>query len=130
MENKEQEEGLELMLKLDGQGLLPVVVQDCNTRDVLMLGYANEQALRTTFETGYATFYSRSRDEIWTKGLTSGNTLAIKDVRVDCDQDALIYLVEKTKGGACHTLKENGDARNSCFYRCVNSDFSLEFLEK
>ncbi len=99
-----------MKLKFDEKGLIPVVVQDMNTREVLMLAYANEDAIRKTIETGYAHYWSRSRNKLWMKGETSGNFQRIVEIRVDCDNDALLYLVEQ-KGVACHT------GNYSCFYR-------------
>lgn len=97
-QSKQLEEGLELLLdyKLElffdynrTEMLVPVVVQDNTTLQVLMLAYANQAAFQKTLETGYATFYSRSRDELWTKGETSGNKLLVREILTDCDQDAL-----------------------------------------
>ncbi len=93
-----------------GNGLIPVVVQDYLTKDILMLGYANREALLKTVETGFAHFYSRSRKKLWKKGETSGNTQEIKEIYVDCDEDSIIYVV-KANGPACHT------GNRSCFYR-------------
>lgn len=98
-------------------GLLPVVVQDADTGQVLMLGYANEEALAHTQETRLATFYSTSRQQLWTKGETSGDALAIEEILVDCDQDALLYRVTPQGDGACHTQNASGHTRSSCFYR-------------
>ena len=98
------------MLKFNEDGLIPVVVQDAKTKEVLMLAYANEDAIRKTIETGYAHYWSRSRNKLWMKGETSGNFQRIVEIRVDCDNDALLYLVEQ-KGVACHT------GNYSCFYR-------------
>ena len=92
-----------------GDGLIPVVVQDFRTKDLLMLAYANEKALRKTLESGYAHYWSRSRNKLWMKGETSGNTQKIKEILIDCDYDALLYLVEQ-KGKPCHTGKE------TCFH--------------
>jgi phosphoribosyl-ATP pyrophosphohydrolase/phosphoribosyl-AMP cyclohydrolase len=91
-------------------GLVPCVVQDARGGEVLMLAYANREALELTQETGQMHFYSRSRQRIWRKGETSGNTLALRSLRYDCDGDALLALVEPA-GPACHT------GENSCFYR-------------
>ena len=102
-------------LAFDGQEYLPAVAQDAETGEVLMLAYVTEEALERTRETGYAHYYSRSRDELWKKGGTSGHTQAIEEVRVDCDGDALLYLVDQA-GGACHTGYE------SCFYRTVDGE--------
>ncbi len=88
-----------------GGGLVPVIVQEWNGRQggrVLMLAYANEEAYRLTLETGFAHFWSRTRQRLWKKGETSGNVLVVKQVCVDCDQDALLYLVTP-KGPVCHT---------------------------
>lgn len=98
------------MIKFDERGLVPVVVQDAKTKEVLMLAYANEEALRKTFETGYAHYWSRSRKKLWMKGETSGNVQKVLEVRIDCDNDAILYIVEQ-KGVACHT------GNYSCFYR-------------
>ena len=96
-----------LLGKLDfkkGNGLIPVVVQDTESKQVLMVAYANEEALGKTLSTGYAHYWSRSRDKLWMKGETSGHTQKIKSVLVDCDYDTLLYVVEQ-KGPACHTGK-------------------------
>jgi len=92
-----------------------VVAQDADSGDVLMLAYATRAAVERTVETGRAHYYSRSRDELWEKGATSGNTQAVEEIRVDCDGDALLYLVEQT-GGACHTGYE------SCFHRTLDGE--------
>ena len=102
----------ELLEKLDfkkGNGLIPVVVQDAKTKEVLMQAYANRQAVEHTLKTGKGTYWSRSRNELWVKGETSGNTQKIVSVSTDCDYDALLYVVEQT-GPACHT------GEYSCFY--------------
>lgn len=97
------------------EGLIPAVVQDADTREVLMLGYVDVEALDKTKELGLATFRSRKRG-LWTKGLTSGNTMEIKDILYDCDNDAILYLV-RPNGPACHTNER------SCFYRQLNQEF-------
>lgn len=102
-------------VKFDGLGLVPVVAQDARTGEVLMLAWANADALRRTRETGRATYWSRSRAELWTKGETSGNTQAVEEVRVDCDADAVLYRVRQA-GPACHT------GERSCFHRSVEGD--------
>src|SRR5687767_2546611 len=94
----------------DERGLVPVVVQDWRTGEVLTLAYANDEAVRRTRETGELHLWSRSRDELWHKGATSGNTQAVKALRVDCDGDALLALVEPA-GPACHT------GERTCFHR-------------
>ncbi|GGO00054.1 MULTISPECIES: phosphoribosyl-AMP cyclohydrolase [Haloarcula] len=105
----------DVALAFDEQEYIPAVAQDADSGEVLMLAYVTEEALERTRETGYAHYYSRSRDELWKKGATSGHTQAIEEVRVDCDGDALLYLVEQS-GGACHTGYE------SCFYRTVDGE--------
>ncbi len=95
-----------------GGGLVPVVAQDAESREILMLAYANKEALDKTRQTGYAHYYSRSRRRIWMKGEESGNRQKVIKILVDCDADSLIYLVEQT-GVACHT------GNKSCFYRLV-----------
>jgi len=96
-------------------GLIPAVAQDADSGEVLMLAYVNETALARTRETGEAHYYSRSREELWHKGGSSGHTQAIEEIRVDCDGDALLYLVDQT-GGACHTGYE------SCFHRLLDGE--------
>lgn len=94
-----------LLKKLDfkkGNGLIPVIVQDNESKEVLMLAYANKEALKKTLRTGYANYWSRSRKKLWMKGETSGNTQKIIEVTTDCDYDTLLYVVEQ-KGPACHT---------------------------
>ena len=92
-------------------GLIPAVIQDCTTGRVLMVGYMNAEAFRQTVETGFATFYSRSRRKLWRKGETSGHHLIVKEIATDCDQDALLVRVEPQGPGVCHNGFE------SCFYR-------------
>lgn len=97
-------------IKFDENDLVPCVVQDYYSKEVLMLAYMNEESLRLTMEKGLMTFYSRSRKELWTKGATSGNLQHVVELRIDCDGDAIVAEVEKD-GPACHTGNE------SCFYR-------------
>ena len=97
-------------VKFDVRGLVPAVVQDARTREVLTLAYMNEESLRRTLEEGETWFWSRSRSELWHKGATSGNTQRVVDVRLDCDSDALVVLVVP-RGPACHT------GASSCFRR-------------
>jgi phosphoribosyl-AMP cyclohydrolase len=96
--------------KLDG--LIPAVVQDADSREVLMVGFMNETALAETRRSGFATFFSRSRGRLWTKGETSGNRLAVERILVDCDDDTVLLLVRRLgDGNVCHT------GERSCFYR-------------
>jgi phosphoribosyl-AMP cyclohydrolase / phosphoribosyl-ATP pyrophosphohydrolase len=106
-------------LKFDERGLVPCVAQDHATGEVLTLAYVNAESLRLTVETGELHFYSRSREEIWRKGETSGNVLKLRRLRYDCDGDAIVALVEPT-GPACHT------GERSCFYREVGGSASTE----
>jgi len=106
-------------VKFDQRGLVPVVAQDAITGEVLTLAYANEEALRLTVDSGEVHFYSRSREEIWRKGETSGNVLKLRQLRYDCDGDALVALVEPT-GPACHTNER------SCFYRELGGSAATE----
>lgn len=100
------------LVRFDDAGLVPAVVQDAHELDILMVAYMNAESLALTFEKGLATFWSRSRQELWTKGETSGNALAVVDVRYDCDADCLLVLVEpRGDAVACHT------GERSCFYR-------------
>ncbi|NPA52869.1 MAG: bifunctional phosphoribosyl-AMP cyclohydrolase/phosphoribosyl-ATP diphosphatase HisIE [Aquificae bacterium] len=99
-------------LKFDANGLIPVTTQSYYTGKVLMQAYADKKAIETTINTGYATYFSRKRQKLWTKGETSGNKQKIVDIKIDCDMDSLLYLV-KDYGVACHTGEE------SCFYRSI-----------
>lgn len=102
-------------MKFDERGLVPVVAQDAETGEVLMLAWANDEALRLTRETGRAHYWSRSRGALWQKGETSGHTQEVREVRVDCDADALVYRVAQT-GPACHT------GERTCFHRAAEGD--------
>jgi phosphoribosyl-AMP cyclohydrolase len=102
-------------LAFDEQELLPAVAQDADSGEVLMLAYVTSEAVERTRETGRAHYYSRSREELWEKGATSGHTQSVAEIRVDCDGDALLYLVDQ-EGGACHTGHE------SCFYRTIDGE--------
>ncbi|MUV89719.1 phosphoribosyl-AMP cyclohydrolase [Halapricum sp. CBA1109] len=102
-------------LAFDEQELLPAVAQDADSGEVLMLAYVTSEAVERTRETGRAHYYSRSREELWEKGATSGHTQSVAEIRVDCDGDALLYLVDQ-EGGACHTGYE------SCFYRTIDGE--------
>lgn len=96
-------------------GRLPAIAQDATSGEVLMLAYVTPDALERTRETGRAHYYSRSRDELWEKGATSGHTQTVEEIRVDCDGDTVLYLVDQT-GGACHT------GYRSCFYRTIDGE--------
>ena len=102
-------------LKTDQNGLIPAIIQDDENKEVLMVGYMNREAVRRTLESGRVCFWSRSRQEYWIKGETSGHTQTVRTVAFDCDADALLIKVEQ-KGGACHT------GYRSCFFREVSPD--------
>lgn len=105
-------------LAYDDQGLIPVIVQDAETGEVRMVAWASPQAIEKTLETRQAHFFSRSRQSLWLKGETSGNTLAVRSVWVDCDADTLLYLVDPA-GPSCHTGAE------TCFFRRLDDDGGL-----
>jgi phosphoribosyl-AMP cyclohydrolase len=100
-----------------GHDVLPVVLQNADTLEVLFIGYANRQALEATLSERIAVLWSTSRNELWRKGATSGDTLNLVGVRVNCEQNSLLYLVRPATGGACHTRDASGAARPSCYYR-------------
>ena len=133
---KELEEGNELRLDFtklqkmakNGLPILPVVVQDAATREVLVVAYSNQEALEHSLKTGIATFWSTSRNELWIKGATSGDTLQIVDIRVNCEQNSLLYLVRMVGGGVCHTKDASGHTRKTCYYRSLK-DRKLSFVK-
>lgn len=117
-----QDDTRELRPKFNSDGLIAAIAQDAVTGEVLMLAWMNAEALSQTLATGTATYWSRSRGQLWVKGETSGNTQAIVEIRIDCDQDAVLLRVNQT-GGACHT------GRSNCFYRVVDGGGVLAFAE-
>ena len=125
------EEGITLMPQFSKRGgILPVVVQETSTGQILMLASINEEAFQKTLETKLATFWSTSRDKLWTKGESSGDLLRINNILIDCDQDAIVYQVTLLGNGVCHTFDVNGNHRKACFYRELNIDQSkLQFIE-
>lgn len=129
------EEGTQLQLdfgKLDeisGQHVLPCVVQDANTQEVILVAYVNGLALSESIRTLTATFWSTSRDELWVKGATSGETFELVEVLVNCEQNSLLFLVRPQRGGICHTKNRDGNPRN-CFYRRLDlQNGALELLD-
>ncbi|MDV7145104.1 phosphoribosyl-AMP cyclohydrolase [Tropicimonas sp. TH_r6] len=102
-------------LRFDAQGLIPAIAQDPETGEVLMMAWMNEEAVRRTLETGKVTYWSRSRKSFWVKGESSGHTQKLIDLRVDCDRDCLLVMVEQI-GPACHTN------RRSCFFTAIRND--------
>jgi len=103
-------------IKFDANGLVPAIVQDAETKQVLMMAYMNADSLKRTMEKNETVFWSRSRNELWYKGATSGNTQKVIEIKVDCDADTLLILVEPA-GPACHTGEQ------SCFYRKIETPF-------
>lgn len=103
---------LPVELKYDDKGLIPAIIQDSQSKDILMLAYMNAFSLQKTIETGFTHFWSRSRNCLWKKGGTSGNVQAVQQIFYDCDKDTLLIHVEQT-GPACHTGKR------TCFYRSI-----------
>ena len=134
---KELEEGTRLTLDFDklakaaaaAPGILPVAVQNADTHEVILVAYANEQALRHSIATRTATFWSTSRRELWIKGATSGETFDLLEVRVNCEQNSLVYIVRPRRGGICHTKNRAGEPRN-CYYRRLSFQTGdLEFVD-
>ena len=131
------EEGLEVQLDFDkigkigraGHQVVPVVLQDADSGDVLFIGYANEEAYLETLARGSAVLYSTSREQIWHKGATSGDTLDLIDVRVNCEQNSLLYRVRLAGTGACHTRDQSGSTRGCCYYRKLTSETTLAFVD-
>jgi phosphoribosyl-AMP cyclohydrolase len=113
----------------DGRALVPVVTQDARTREVLILAFANREAFEETRRSGYATYWSRSRNELWKKGLTSGDLLAVEEIRINCEQSSLLYLVTPLGKGACHARRADGSPYPSCYYRRIAADGTLEPVE-
>ncbi|PIE36371.1 phosphoribosyl-AMP cyclohydrolase [candidate division KSB3 bacterium] len=102
-----------------GNNVLPVAVQNFDTKEVILIAYVNEEALDATLDTKIATFWSTSRNELWIKGKTSGETFEVFGVYVNCEQNSLVYTVRPTRGGICHTKNKNREPRN-CYYRQIN----------
>lgn len=109
--------------------VLPAVAQDAHTGEVLIVGYANQLALETALKERMATFWSTSRNELWLKGKTSGDYLKLEEVRVNCEQNSILYLVTPAGSGSCHTKNKDGVARPGCYYRRLKEDGSLEFVD-
>ncbi len=109
-------------LKFDARGLIPVIAQDHGTREVLMFAWMNAEAVARTLATGAVTYWSRSRGALWVKGDTSGHVQRLVEMRIDCDRDCLLVLVEQS-GPACHTN------RRSCFYTAVRDGAEVQIME-
>ncbi len=104
-------------------GLIPAIAQDYKTNEVLMLAYINEEAWKASLSSGKATYFSRSRNKLWIKGETSGNVQIIKEIRIDCDNDTVIFKVDQLGGAACHT------GHKSCFFQLVENN-SIKIVGK
>jgi len=109
-------------IRFNDQGLVPVIAQDWETKEVLMLAYANQEAVLLTRSSGYAHYYSRSRNKIWKKGEESGNLQEVHEILVDCDEDTLLYQVGQVGGAACHT------GHRSCFFRTLDGTITGELV--
>lgn len=109
-------------LRFNADGLIPAIAQDASTGDVLMMAWMNEEAVNRTLASGEVTYWSRSRQSFWVKGETSGNIQMLQDLRVDCDRDAILVLVNQT-GPACHTN------RHSCFFTAIRDGNEIEVLQ-
>ena len=134
---KELEEGDGLQLdfhKLEkavaqSKGIIPVAVQHADTREVILVAYTNEQAFRASLQSRSLVLWCTSRNELWEKGKTSGETFDLLDVRVNCEQNSLLYIVRPRRGAICHTKNKSGQPRN-CYYRRVNAEtMRLENLD-
>ncbi len=134
---KELEEGTRLQLdfhKLEkavsgSKGILPVAVQHADTREIILVAYINELALKKAIAERTAIFWSTSRNELWEKGKTSGETFELLEVRVNCEQNSLVFIVRPRRGDICHTKNRAGKPRN-CYYRRLNLDtLELENLD-
>ena len=125
---KELEEGTKLALDFGKiakiakvcSDVIPVAVQDADTREVILVAYTNERAMKVAIETKTAVFWSTSRNELWEKGKTSGETFELIDIFVNCEQNSLVYTVRPRRGGICHTKNAAGKARN-CYYRKLDT---------
>ena len=102
-------------------GVVPVAVQNADTKEVILVAYVNQEALEYSIKTRTATFWSTSRNELWIKGKTSGETFDLLEVYVNCEQNSLLYVVRPRRGGICHTKNQQGEPRN-CYYRRINME--------
>jgi len=113
-------------------GVIPVAIQDAQTRELLLIAYTNEEALRETMRTRSLVLWSTTRRRLWRKGAEeSGNGFTVEEIRVNCEQNSLVYLVTPRRGGICHTVNAAGECRKSCYYRRLDMDTGeLAFLEE
>ena len=119
----------EKLLKIAGgdSHVVPVVLQDADSHEVLFIAYANRLALEETLKTKRAVLWSTSRQELWRKGETSGDVLDLVEVRINCEQNSLLYVVKRRTGACCHTRDASGTHRGSCYYRTLTSSSTLAF---
>ena len=137
MDHQVLEEGTQLSLDFTklgkvaacGEDVVPAVAHDLKSGEVLIVGYANQLALDTALKEKKATFWSTSRNELWIKGLTSGNYLELVETCVNCEQNSILYRVRQVGSGACHTNGADGNARHGCYYRSLQEDGTLAFRE-
>lgn len=137
MSSRDLEDGMALRLDFTklrkvvdcGEDLIPAVAQDVDSGNVLIVGYVNERALETARECGLVTFWSSSRNELWIKGRSSGDSLKIVEIRVNCEQNSILYLARPQGRGACHTTDSNGNPRPGCYYRRLTEEGTLEFVD-
>ena len=109
--------------------LIPAVVQEITTKDILILAYTNKIAIEASLQTKIATFWSSSRNELWVKGATSGETLELVEIRINCEQNSVLYLVKINHNGACHVKNKHGKPYTSCYYRKLESIDTLSTLD-
>lgn len=135
--NQHLEEGSQLQLDFSKisaiaahcAGVIPVAVQNIDTREVILVAYLNEEALHAAINQRKAIFWSTSRNQLWEKGKTSGETFELKEIYVNCEQNAVLFMVRPQRGGICHTKNSTGNPRN-CFYRKLNLDtWELENID-
>lgn len=137
MSHHELEEGLQLQLDFTKlkkiavceSDVIPAVAQDVETGEVLIIGYVNQLALDTALSEKKATFWSTSRNELWIKGKTSGDYLELIEVRVNCEQNSILYRVRLAGNGSCHTRDSLGNSRHGCYYRRITENGDLEFIQ-
>lgn len=111
-----------------GELVLPVILQHAKTKEILILAYINQEALTQSIKLGQAVLYSTSRNQLWHKGSTSGDFLTLKEIRVNCEQNSLLFLVEPVKAGVCHTKDKSGQTRPTCYYRSLQNG-ELTFID-
>jgi phosphoribosyl-AMP cyclohydrolase len=128
--SKEYTEELMLDFGPDGNQLIPVVTQDFKSREVLILAYTNKEAFNESIHSGYATYYSRTRQSLWKKGQTSGDLLKINEIRINCEQNSLLFLVTPEGKGVCHAIKPDGLPFTTCYYRRILPDGKLIFIKE